>query len=144
MSSIVKLIADITKFEDLQEFANAQYNTLLAQTKKIHKLQEELEKALIELEKKKQESVVSSSLDTSKGQTNDAETTCLVQLALLKHKSMEGELTLEETKKVEIYSKVLHLIKSKDNADSEDKKKVEKLDTKDLLSLITGSKSVEQ
>ncbi len=144
MTDIVKMITDITKFEDLQEFANAQYNTLIAQAKKIHKLQEEVEKLTVQLEQKKQESIVANSLDTSKGQTNDAETTCLVQLALLKHKSMEGELTLEETKKVEIYSKVLHLIKTKDSDNNEDKKKVEKLDTKDLLSLITGSKSVEQ
>lgn len=144
MSEIVKMIADITKFEDLQQFANAQYNTMLAQAKKIHKLQEEVEKLSLELEKKKQDSTISNSLDTSKGTTNDAETTCLVQLALLKGKSMEGELTLEETKKVEIYSKVLHLLKSKQTEDDTDKKKVEKLDTKDLLSLINGSKSVEQ
>lgn len=143
MSDIVKMISDITKFEDLQQFANAQYTTLLAQSKKIHKLQDDLNKALEELERKKQESLVHNSLDTSQGVTNDAETTCLVQLALLKGKAMLCELTLEETKKVEIYAKVLQLIKTKSSEDSEDKKKVEKIDTKDLLSLVTNIKAVE-
>lgn len=139
MSEVIKMIADITKFEDLQQFANAQYNTMLAQAKKLHKLQEEVERLTIQLEKKNQESLVNSTLSS---ETNDAETICLIQLALLNRKSMEGELTLEETKKVETFSKVLLSLNTKD-AEDKNKEQVQKLDTKDLLSLINGSKAVE-
>jgi hypothetical protein len=141
MSEIVKMIQDIKEYDELQQFANAQYNTLIAQSKKIHKLQEEIERLNIEFEKAKQATVVTSTLDTKNDQTNDAETICLIQLALLNRKSMEGELTLEETKKVETFSKVLLSLNPKQSEDDKNKEVMGEIDTKDLLSLITGSKA---
>lgn len=51
---------------------------------------------------------------------NDAETICLVQLALLNNYSMQRELTLEECKKAEIYTKTIVMLRSK-----QDKKEVD-------------------
>ena len=143
MKEVIKVIEDLVKFEDLKDFASAQYHTLIAQAKKIHKLQEEVETLKLDLDRKSAEASAYSTLDTAKGSANDAETTCLVQLAVLKNKSMQGELTLEETKKVEIYAKTLNLIKTKKSDDSDDKEAVKSADTKDLLLLISG-KTQEQ
>lgn len=141
MSEIVKMIQDIKDFDELQSYANAQYNTLIAQSKKIHKLQEEIEKLTVQVEQAKQQSVVSNALDTSKDLTSDAETICLIQLALLNGKSMNGELTLEETKKVETFSKVLLSLNVKaDNGDKE-KEELGKFDTKDLLNFVNKNKA---
>lgn len=143
MSEVIKMIADITKFEDLQQFANTQYKVMITQAKKIEKLDEEVAKLTVLLEQEKQKTLTSSTLDTKNDNQNDAETICLIQLALLNNKSMLGELTLEETKKVETYSKVLLSLKVKDSADSKEKEIVEKIDTSNLLSIIGQTKLVE-
>jgi hypothetical protein len=56
---------------------------------------------------------------------------------------MEGELTLEETKKVETFSKVLQLIKGKDSEDSKEREAVKEIDTSNLLSLLAAPKITE-
>jgi hypothetical protein len=50
---------------------------------------------------------------------------------------MQGELTLEETKKVEVYAKTLHLIRNRKADDNEDAKNAKKMSTDDLLKSIT-------
>ena len=109
---------------------------MIAQTKKIDQLQKEIATLTVQLEQSKQNVITSSILDPSKEQTNDAETICLIQLALLNRKSMEGELTLEETKKVETFSKVLQLIKGKNSEGSKDLDKLKTADTDNLLTLL--------
>lgn len=136
MSDINKMIQDITKFDELQKFANTQYTVMIAQTKKIDQLQKEIATLTVQLEQSKQNVITSSILDPSREQTNDAETICLIQLALLNRKSMEGELTLEETKKVETFSKVLQLIKGKNSEGSKDLDKLKTADTDNLLTLL--------
>lgn len=144
MSEVIKMIADITKFEDLQQFANTQYKVMITQAKKIEKLDEEVARLTVQLEQEKQKSLTSSTLDTKNDNQNDAETICLIQLALLNGKSMLGELTLEETKKVETYSKVLLSLKSKSGEDTKERELVEKIDTSNLLSLLSPSKSADK
>jgi len=143
MSEIHKMIKDIKDFEELQKFANAQYTVLTAQSKKIEAIVSENNKLREDLETYKQKDLVTNALDTSQGTTQDAETVCLVQLAILKGKSALTELTLEETKKVEIYAKVLQLLKGKAEVDASNKA-VKEIDTSQLLSLISTKKSVEQ
>lgn len=143
MSEVNKMIKDITDFSELQKFANAQYTVMITQTKKIEALQKEIATLTVQLEQTKQEVFTKSILDTSKDQTNDAETICLIQLALLNRKSMEGELTLEETKKVETFSKVLQLIKGKDSEDNKNREAVKEIDTSNLLSLLASPKATE-
>lgn len=136
MSEVNKMIKDITNFDDLQKFANAQYTVMINQTKKIETLQKEIATLTVQVEQSKQAVFTSSVLDTSKDQSNDAETICLIQLALLNRKSMEGELTLEETKKVETFSKVLQLIKGKTSEGSKELDKLKNADTDNLLTLL--------
>lgn len=143
MSEVIKMIQDITKFEDLQQFANTQYKVMIAQAKKIEKLDEEITKLQVQLEHEKQKNLTSSTLDTKNDNQNDAETICLIQLALLNNKSMLGELTLEETKKVETYSKVLLSLKVKDSNNDKEKEIVENIDTSNLLSIIGQTKSAD-
>lgn len=143
MSEVIKMIQDITKFEDLQQFANTQYKVMIAQAKKIEKLDEQITKLQVQLEQEKQKNLTSSTLDTKNDNQNDAETICLIQLALLNNKSMLGELTLEETKKVETYSKVLLSLKVKDSNNDKEKEIVENIDTSNLLSIIGQTKSAD-
>lgn len=142
-NEINKVIQDIIEFEDLQRFASAQYNTLIIQSKKIHKLEEELEILQTKLQKKEAETNIQV-VDITNDRVNDAETTCLVQLALLKNKSMLGELTLEETKKVEIYAKTLNLIRTKKSEDNDDKEIAKATDTASLLKLLDNKSGTEQ
>ena len=137
MKETVKLIEEITKFEDLKDFATAQYNTMIIQAKKIQKLEEQLASTQLQLDKRSNEVSAYSALDKD-NDNNDAETTCLIQLAVLKGKAMLCELTLEETKKVEIYAKTLNLIRSKKSDEDTENAAVKKTDTKDLLLLVTN------
>ena len=141
-TEIIKMIKDIVVLEDLQMFANTQYTVMINQTKKIEKLQEEIERLNLIVEKNKRDNTNTSVLDTSNDKNNDTETICLIQLALLNRKSMEGELTLEETKKVETFSKVLLSLNVK-NLEDKNKEEVQKFDTDQLLSLVTPIKKVE-
>ena len=144
MSDVIKMIADITKFEDLQQFANTQYKVMITQAKKIEKLDEEVHRLTLLLEQEKQKGFTSSILDTNNDDQNDAETICLIQLALLNRKSMEGELTLEETKKVETFSKVLLSIKTKDSTENKEKEIVQQIDTSNLLSILNPPKVLDK
>ena len=141
-TEIIKMIKDIVDFDELQKFANTQYTVMITQAKKIEKLQEEVTKLSLLLDKSKQDSINSSILNTNNDQNNDTETICLIQLALLNRKSMEGELTLEETKKVETFSKVLLSLNTKD-AEDKNKEEVKKIDTEQLLTLVGSVKKVE-
>jgi hypothetical protein len=123
--------------KDLQAYSDAQYATIIAQAKKITELVRKLEVTEIKLIKAEQASTISTSLnkDQTGGSNSDGETICLIQLALLRAAAMNGELTLEECKKVEIYVKTLQIIKGK----TEDKKIKEagkNLSNEELIALM--------
>ena len=115
-SSIDKL-AEVyaTDEEDAKAYQKAQASVVVNLTrqnnelrKKIEEMSEQLEKLTIENTKLK---ALGNGTEIEKG--NDAETICLVQLALLNNYSMQRELTLEETKKAEIFTKTLILLRGK-------------------------------
>ena len=68
----------------------------------------------------------------------DQEIICRTQLALLRNRAMSSELTLEEARKLELYSKVLGSIKPKQE---DDEKEVKALDSKDLMLLVSNGKA---
>lgn len=88
--------------EDLKVFADAQTKTIINLNKKINDLNSEVAhlKAILE----KSTPIISSGIIQ---QSDDEETIARTQLRILKNISMERELTLEETKKVDIYAKLL-------------------------------------
>lgn len=100
---------------DAKAYQKAQTATIITQTRQINELRKKLEEMSEQLEKLTIENTKLKALgngtEIEKG--NDAETICLVQLALLNNYSMQRELTLEETKKAEIFTKTMLLLKNK-------------------------------
>jgi hypothetical protein len=106
MDNIGKQFTDLS---ELQAYCNAQYQTILDLSKKINNLEQE--KASLESMLTKTSSVIQA--DSALITVSDDETICRIQLKKLADRSIEGEeLTLEETKRVEIYSKLLINIKN--------------------------------
>lgn len=132
-----KILDNFNSIEELKDYASAQFSTILAQSKKITDLERKLEEAELRLAKAEQQNSIQSALNPSQEQGSDAETTCLVQLAIIKGNSMTRELTLEETKKLEILTKTLILARGKTVEDPKKQKikEVEAMSTEDLLKL---------
>lgn len=132
-SATDKMIAQFSNLEDLSAFAKAQQKTLLELTKKNKVLEDETKhlKKLLE----GTVPVINPNPKTSFS-TNDEESIAREQLFLLKQKSTNEELTYEETKKVEIYSKILNTLKTNHktiDANSKD------ISTTDVLKLLKES-----
>jgi hypothetical protein len=115
--SIDKLAEQYTETEsESKGYIKAQQATIISQTKNINELRKKLEELsrqceTLTIENTKLKALApASSLDVA---IPDEESICLVQLALLNNMSMQRELTLEETKKTEIYSKILIAIRAK-------------------------------
>jgi dsDNA-binding SOS-regulon protein len=123
---------------ELRAFAEAQYQTILELSKKIQKLEEEnshlkqlLENSTPVLEEQKKE-LLGFNLDAS-----NEEIIATIQLNKIKQISYDRELTLEETKKVEIFSKILAGLKSKTTKQEE--AKPEALSNEDLMKLLSAA-----
>ena len=141
--SVDKLADEYSKTEDDKAaYIKAQTSTIISQTKEINHLKRELEKVAAENEKLSMELVQLKAVGSvsgagSEGQfdTSAEETICIVQLEILKNMSMTRELTLEETKKAEIFTKTLMLIRGKKVVEK-DEDRVEKLSNEDLLKMM--------
>lgn len=113
MSNIMDISNEFKDIAELRAYANAQYNTIINLTKKVNKLEEE------KLSLERQVNSRAQVIDTDEVgslilATSDEETICRIQLKKLKDKSLNSEeLTLEETKRVEIYTKLLISMKEK-------------------------------
>lgn len=100
---------------DSKEYQKAQQSVIITQTRQINDLRKKIEDMSGQLEKLTIENTRLKALgtDPTADTGNDAESICLVQLALLNNYSMQRELTLEETKKAEIFTKTLILLRGK-------------------------------
>lgn len=127
-----KMIDTFTTFEDLSAFARAQQKTLIELTKKNKKQDEEIKhlKKLLE----GAVPVIASQKSIEFG-ANDEESIAREQLFRLKQLSSEKELTLEEAKRVEIFTKILTGPKDKMRTIEV---KTKEINTKDLLELLPG------
>lgn len=110
MSSSDKMIQTFKTLEDLQAFAKAQQKTLIDLTKKLKTSEEEIKHLKKLLEGAVPVINSPAKIDFS---TNDEESIAREQLYLLKKISADRELNMEETRRVEIYSKILIAIKDK-------------------------------
>jgi len=135
MSGIDNIFKTLKDFADLEAYARSQYNTIIELTKKLNRAEDEIShlKALLTQQSISLDSPSPLEVDPS---TSDQETICRIQLKKLKDKSLNGEeLTLEETKRVEIYSKLLiSFASTKKKPQSE----AEALPTDELLKLVKG------
>lgn len=104
---ISKTILQYKEMSQLQEFAEAQSSTIIQISKKLKKLEEERDHL-----KQLLESSVPILRDDKqpighKFLTSSEEAICVMQLEKLRDASTARELTLEEARRVEIFSKVL-------------------------------------
>ena len=118
------LTKEFKTIAEYKNFAQAQNETILELSKKIHNLEEEIRNQKIE----KKEVI---SLDTS---ISNEEMICLTQLRILNESSRERELTLEEAKKVDIFTKILSQINSQKEKGTSDEAGL--LSSEELLKIV--------
>lgn len=128
-----KAILQYKELSQLQEFADAQQKTIIQLSKKIQKIEEERDhlKTLLEssvpLIKREGEQYDEKFL------TSSEEAICVKQLEMLRDASTKRELTLEETRKVEVFSKVLNAVR---NAPKTIEIKNKQMSSEELLALV--------
>lgn len=135
MDQLDEMLEQFKDFASLQKFAEAQQNAIQTLSKKIKQLEEE--NALLKTET--DTSPRSTFQIEDLGYGSDEEVISKIQLARLKEVSMERELTLEEAKRVEIFSKII-LSKEKNKTFDFAAKKV---DSTDLLKMIENESGSE-
>ena len=139
-----KIVDSFKEMDDLKEYSNSQYKTIVVQSKKITELERKVESLEVKLAKSEQANTVSSVLNPNQeDKGSDAETICLIQLALLLGAAKNGELTLEETKKVEIYSKTLQMLRSKDVSNQKKPDTGKALTNEELMVLMNSLSSID-
>lgn len=128
-----KMIEGLKTKAELEAYASAQHHTIVDLTRKlslsdqkVKELEKLLEQTVPVIASPPQE-VKSSLLDS------DEEAICKMQLRKLHDKSTKSELTLEETKRVEIYTKLLQSLRSKKKADDGD---AQAISTEELLKMV--------
>lgn len=130
--AVDKTIAQYKDFSQLQEFAQAQQTTIVQLSKKLEKLEQEKDhyKKLAESPVK----VVPPGQVIPKGTSDeDSEQICNMEIAKLRGVSTMRELTLEESRKLDTYFRILQQIKaSKKSTERE----VDKLGEEELLKIV--------
>ena len=105
MSDAVTSLEKIKEYSELKAYSDAQTKTIIELSKKL-KIKEDEN---LHLKKLLESSVplIKEKRDLTKFESNDQEYICRTEINKLKDLSMERELTLEEVKKLDIYSKIL-------------------------------------
>lgn len=140
MESIDKMLEQIKDFASLQKYAEAQYKTILSLSRKVKVLEEEkmelkdiLEKSTPLLQEEKK-NLISYQVEAS----SDEEMISKVQLARMKEISMERELTLEEAKRVEIFTKIL----ANKGSNTSIAIQTQKMNSDDLLKILDNDTTI--
>lgn len=123
---------DLQNVAEMQAFLSAQQKTIIELNKKVNSLEQEnikLKKTIAstDLEAKKNDD------KQFKANVSDEQAICEMQLSILRDRSIEGELTLEESKKVELFAKLLLQLR---NPEKKDEVKVKGMNSEDLLKLV--------
>jgi|SRR5271165_4391260 len=121
-------ILDFQTIEELKEYAEAQFNVINQLNKDIKNLK--AEKKHLEDQLKAANPVQNIPLTDN---ISLEEKICREQIAIFKLTSADRELTLEETRKLEIYTKILLSLR---DPNQKKKSEVDKLDAKALLKLV--------
>lgn len=135
--SLSNMFEETKQLAEMKAFSEAQQKTIIQLTKKIKQLEEERDhlKKLVESSVPLVTTNEKHIYPTEKFLTSDQEAICRTQLLKLREMALDRELTLEETKKVEIFSKILIAL---ENAPKVIKVNTESLNNDDLLSVITS------
>lgn len=124
------IYGDITDFEELKRFAQAQFESINELNAKYNSILEENKKLNNRLAS---ETVSSEKQVVTPSFMCEEESIAREQLRRFKNLSDTQELTLEETRKVEIYAKILMALKDKPKKTPSE---VEKMDLGQLLKLV--------
>lgn len=139
MDSIETLLSEYKTSVELQAFAKSQMEVISNLTKKLAKAEEE---------KRHLEELLEQTNPLQVGQTNlavpsvdlgasDSEIIARTQLQMLRVMAMQGELTTDECKRVQIYTDILLSLNKKEEKDSETN--ISALDPKELLAALEHS-----
>lgn len=134
-NSIDKMAAQFTSMEELQAYCDAQFKTITTLNTKINELTkavEDLSKRASALLRENAALKVNAPKDEGKFAVSDEEAACVIQIAMIKNTAMDRELTMDETKRLEIYVKTLSIVRGKDVGKKE-KDELSKLSNDDLL-----------
>lgn len=118
---------------ELQKYCNSQYELIIELSKKINILEDERDHLKDLLKTFSPNTITSHEFAPD---LTDEQIICKAQLKMLKDMSLERELSLEEAKRVEIFTKILGIYKPKSD---KDKPKVGDFKNDDLLSLLEES-----
>ena len=123
--SFEQMVKEYKTQAQFKQLAEGQHKTIVQLSRKINELQAKLESSPAKPETRQ-----------LLGSVEDKEIICRTQLAILREKSLNSELTLEEAKKVEIFTRVL-ASDTKDNKleDSEFKQ----ISNEELVALVETS-----
>jgi hypothetical protein len=140
MDQIDKMLEQFKDMGSLQKYAEAQYKTILSLSRRVKVLEEEnvelkdlLEKSTPLLNEEKK-NFVSYQVEAS----SDEEMIAKVQLARMKEISMGRELTLEEAKRVEIFTKIL----ANKGSNSSIAIQTQKMNSDDLLKMLDNDTGI--
>lgn len=133
--SLDLMLNEAKDLAELRAFSEAQQKTIVKLSKKNKELEEEIShlKKLLESSVPVIASDNAPVIQADKFLTSDQEAICRMQLNKLKEVSYDRELTLEEAKRVEIFSKILNVL---ENSPKTIKVETKNLDNKELLSLL--------
>ena len=140
MDTTDKMLEQFKDVVSLQKYAEAQYKTILSLSRRVKVLEEEnvelkdlLEKTtpLVDEEKK---TFTTYQIEAS----SDEEMIAKVQLARMKEISMDRELTLEEAKRVEIFTKIL----ANKGSNSSIAIQTQKMNSDDLLKMLDNDTGI--
>jgi len=135
--NVSKTIMQYKELSQLQQYAEAQNSTILQLSKKLKKLEEErdhLQELLassVPIIKENNKSPLGEKFLTS-----SEEAICVMQLEKLRDISSERELTLEEARRVEIFSKVLTASR---NSPKVIELKTQNMSNEELLAIVEGT-----
>lgn len=130
MSDIDKIVGQLKDISELQAYADAQYTTIVKQNKTINELQDKVKS--LELVVAGISTPGSNIVQFPMLNISPEEEICIKQLEMLRLSSSGRELTLEEARKTEIYTKILTTIRSNIK---DVNGKFEKVSTDELLKL---------
>lgn len=138
MSSLEEMMKSFASMAELKSFAEQQHKTILELTKSIDKLRAK-NKQLEDLLQQKTPALVGEYTPiVTAGTVDEAheENICRMELKKLHDLSLERALTYEETKKVDIFTKLLLAINQRPKGELINTKKK---DTDELLKLVASN-----
>lgn len=135
--SLDKMSKQFKELSELKAYSDAQYTIIIDLNKQINKLKEE-KHSLEEMLKNSQIAPIVSGavVQFPTYSISDEEKICIEQIARLKSASPSSEFTLDQARRLEIYTKILLSLRGKEkDIDGSSKK----LSTDELLKLVDSS-----